>query len=152
MIREIFGVIVLRFSELFFVNTAISMVLVVLNKVNILQSRGALLLGTLVGIAVFAVINFRMLRQCYFDLKGGLAYYIANTAAYLLYVLLGIAVYIVFSNRVYTLFFALTKFLRYTALDISLLCSAAVFHVIGLALIFSAPIGMGWIFEQTEDE
>ena len=141
-----FRIIIRRFLELFFVNAVISTVLTILNLGKVLAGQNSLLFGMFVGIAVFITVNFRMLRHCYFDLKNNFLYYTTNIAAYLLFALLSAFVYLVFSSEIYTWLFALTKFLKYTNIALSVPYSAAVFHLIGFLLIFLAPIGMGWIF------
>ena len=152
MITITFRVIIRRFLELFFVNTAISAVLIMLNKGKVLADRNMLFLGILAGIAVFVTVNFKMLRHCYFDLRNVFLYYTANIAAYFLYALLSAFVYLFFSSEIYAWFFAVTKFLKYTNLALSVPYSAAIFHLIGFLIIFLAPIGMGWIFEEEEND
>lgn len=147
-----FRIIVRRFLELFFVNAAISAILTILNIGKVLARKDTLLLGMFVGIAVFVIMNFRMLRRCYFDLKNRFLYYTANIAAYFLFALLSAFVYLVFSSKIYTWLFAVTKFLKYTKIALSVPYSAAIFHLIGFSVIFIAPIGMGWIFSYDDDE
>lgn len=147
-----FRIIVRRFLELFFVNAAISAILTILNLGKVLAGHNSLPFGMFVGIAVFVTVNFRMLRRCYFDLRDSFLYYTANIAAYLLFALFSACVYRVFSSEIYTWFFALTKFLKYTNIALSVPYSAAVFHLIGFLIIFIAPIGMDWIFIYDDDE
>lgn len=147
-----FRIIVRRFLELFFVNTAISAILTLLNIGKVLAGQNSVILGMFVGIAAFVTVNFRMLRHCYFDLRDSFLYYITNIAAYLLFAMLSALVYLVFSSEIYTWLFAMTKFLKYTNIALSVPYSAAVFHLIGFLVIFIAPIGMGWIFLYDDDD
>ncbi len=147
----VFRVIIRRFLELLFTNTVISIVLTVLNLKKILPGQSSLLFGMLAGIAMFAFINFRMLRRCYFDLTNSFLYYVSNMAAYLLFALGGVFVYFLFSSEIYTWLFAITKFLKCINSDIAIPYSAAIFHLIGFSVIFLAPIGMKWIFVYNDD-
>ena len=144
-------IIVRRFLELFCVNAAISAILTVLNVFKVLARQNTLLFGIAVGIVIFAVINFIMLRHCYFDLRNNFLYFTTNIAAYALFALLNALVYLLFSSQVYTWLFAVTKFFKYTSLALSAPLSAAVFHLIGFAVVFLAPIGMGWIFADDDE-
>ena len=144
-------IIVRRFLELFCVNAAISAILTVLNVFKVLARQNTLLFGIAVGIVIFAVINSIMLRHCYFDLRNNFLYFTTNIAAYALFALLNALVYLLFSTEVYTWLFAVTKFFKYTSLALSAPLSAAVFHLIGFAVVFLAPIGMGWIFAYDDE-
>lgn len=143
-------IIIRRFLELFLTNAVISAILTLLNITMILTMKNALLFGMIIGLIVFLTANFIMLRHCYFDLRDDYMYYKANIAAQLLFALFGIIAYILLPSVAYTLIFALTKFMKYTFLNLSAPFSAALFFIIGFSVIFLAPIGMGWIYE-TDD-
>ena len=150
-----FKIILRRFLELFFVNSAISAILTILNIEKVLSTQYSVIFGILAGIVLFLTVNFGMLRRCYVDLCDNFLYYTANIAAYLLFALVSVFVYLAFSSKIYTWLFAMTKFFKYTGFADSLPYSAAIFHLIGFSVIFIAPIGMGWIFlsdNEYEDE
>lgn len=144
-------VIIRRTMELFFASGVISVALTIMNLGGFLADQGSLILGMLVGTAVFVKVNFNMLRDCYFDLVNNTLYYITNITAYLIFAAGGYAVYFLGSQKVYTWLFAVTKLLKYTNLDMAVPYSAAVFHCIGIAAVFAAPIGMQWIFMTYEE-
>lgn len=145
-------IIIRRFLELFLTSTVVSVVLTLLNLGKILAGKNTLLVGMTAGVLVFAAMNFKMLRNCYFDLRDKFLYYTSNVAAYALFAMLGVVVYLISPSRAYTWLFAVTKFLRYTNAALAVPYSAAAFHLIGLLVIFLAPIGMGWIFIFDDDD
>lgn len=121
-------VVIRRFFELLITNLLISLLITIANVGELLATKAELSNGLLIGTALFLFINVRMLRNCYFDLEGKSGYYISNAIAYL--------------------FFALTKFIKYANFQISTLASVCIFHIIGILLIFIAPLGMEEIINK----
>lgn len=142
-----------RFMEIAGSCVLLSSVISFLCKCNALpDGSGELVIGLYIAMAIFIVINIWMMRGCYYELKDTKVYFIVNYSAYIVFGLITILVYNLFSTEVYTWFFAITKFARYTNLYLPTVYSAAVFHtVIGIA-IFLAPIGMSWVHISVEEK
>ena len=135
-----------RFLELMFTGALVSAVLTVLNISGILENEVSLLAGMLAGTAVFMYADYRMLQNCYFDLTDKPLYYFTNITAYIIFAAAGFLTYALGSGNVYTWLFAVTKFARYMNIGITAVCSALIFHIMGLAVVFIATIGMDWVF------
>lgn len=69
-----------------------------------------------------------------------------NITAYIIFAAAGFLTYALGSGNVYTWLFAVTKFARYMNIGITAVCSALIFHIMGLAVVFVATIGMDWVF------
>ncbi len=141
-------VVIRRFFELLITNFLISLLIIIANVGEILATKAELSKGLLIGTALFLFINVRMLRNCYFDLEGKSGYYLSNAIAYLLFALLSIFLYFFTTDEIYTWLFALTKFIRYTNFQVSTFISVCTFHIIGIFLIFIAPLGMAEIINE----
>ena len=142
----IIRVTVRRFVELFVITVVLSVILTFLNVGHILADKRLLSVGMLCAIALFAFVNFKMLRKCYFDLADNSMYFKSNILAYLLFAGVGYLIYFTCPGAVYTWLFAVEKFARYASGELAVPYSAALFHCVGLAIIFAAPIGMKWVF------
>lgn len=145
-------IIIRRFLEMLVTCAFFSAIAVVLNITGVFTTRAAVFTLALVGAVLWIALNVFMLRHCYFDLRDRKTYYIANFAAYAIFGLCTVIVYLCFSSSVYGWIFAITKFLRYTKLGVSTVLSTAVFHLLGGLMILLAPIGMKWIFTLEDDE
>lgn len=143
---------VIRFLELFFTSAAISSLVTVLNLLGLVTTQGMLYVWTLVGTGAFIFINVRMLRQCYADLRGGELYYICNLLAYLIFILVGIILYIIGARVLYTWLFAITKIVRFIDMGTRMRYSLLIFHSLGVLAIFLAPIKMKNIFLVDNEE
>ena len=141
-----------RFFELMITCAVISAVITCLNIGDILTTEGGLCIALLIGIAVFVLINVRMLRQCYFEFRSNIIYFLVNMSSYLFFAGVTIAVYYLCSKECFTWLFAVTKFAKYLGFDINNLLSLLLFHIIGLLMVTFAPIGMSWIFTDDIDE
>lgn len=141
-----------RFFELMITCAVISAVITFLNIVNLLTTKSSLCIALLIGLAVFIFINVRMLRQCYFEFRSNVIYFLVNMSAYLFFAGVTIAVYYLGSKEGFTWLFAVTKFAKYWGFDINNLLSLFLFHIIGLLMVTFAPIGMQWIFTDDNAE
>lgn len=145
-------IIIRRFLELLITSILLSVIAVVLNITWLYTTKISVFLLSFLGALIWFILNVFMLRHCYFDLRNKWAYYISNFIAYALFGLCTVIVYLYFSSAVYGWIFAITKFFRYTNLNISTVISVALFHVLGGLMVLLSPIGMGWIFMLEDDE
>lgn len=145
-------IIIQRFFELMITCAGISAAITFLHTCNIITSESQLGICLLFGLAVFIFINVRMLRQCYFELRSNGTYFLVNMSAYLLFTGTAFAVYCLGSKECFTWLFAVTKFAKYSNLNIDNLTSLLVFHIIGLSMMIFAPIGLSWIFKDDDDD
>lgn len=143
---KLIKITVRRFFELMVTCSAISAVITFLNIVDLLTTKSRLCIALLIGLAVFLFINVRMLRQCYFEFRSNVIYFLVNMSAYLLFAGATIAVYCLCSKEWFTWLFAVTKFAKYWGFNINNLLSLFLFHIIGLLTVIFAPTGMSWIF------
>lgn len=139
-----------RLFELFFTSAAFSAALTVLNTEEILDGNIRFLPIVYIFAALFMIVNFIMMRNCYCDLRDNRLFWILNFSAYLIFLILSFSVFLC-SSKTYTWLFAITKFLRYTDTNITVVQSAAVFHLVGIAAVFLAPIGLGWVLECDDE-
>ena len=102
--------------------------------------------------AIYIVWNIVMLRRCYCILRSNEVYYIVNLCANSLLALVSICALFTFPRRLYSWAFLVTYFAGFLNVGISALVSVSLFHIIMLASIFLAPIGMGWVLEKEAEE
>lgn len=145
-------IIVRRFLEMLVTCAAISAIAVVLNISGLFTSRFSVFILALLGAICWFSLNVYMLRRCYFELHDKKTYYISNFAAYAVFGICTVIVYLCFSNALYGWIFAITKFLKYTKFAVSTVKSTALFHLLGGLMVWMSPIGMKWIFKNEEDE
>lgn len=98
----------------------------------------------------FIVWNIVTLRVCYEGRHARDSYYIINLCAYAIFALVSAGVYFFFHTDVYTWLFVITRFARYSNLDISSPVAIGLFHIILILSIFLAPSGMEWVREKEE--
>ncbi|MBQ8764908.1 MAG: hypothetical protein IJZ12_03185 [Clostridia bacterium] len=153
MIKFILYAAYRRFMEIAGSCVLLSAVISFLCKCNALpDGSGELVIGLYIATAIFIVINIWMMRGCYYELKDTKVYFIVNYSAYIVFGLITILAYKLFSAEVYTWLFAITKFARYTNLYLPTVYSAAIFHAIMVIGIFLAPIGMSWVHIRAEEK
>lgn len=145
-------IIIRRFIELFITNAACSAIITFLNATDMLVEKYTLITALFVGMAVFFIINFNMLRRCYYDLRNKQLYYQTNITAYILFVILGYFIYFICPNETYTWLFSTTKIIRFANMEFATHYSALVYYLICSVVVFLAPMGMGWIFFFDEDD
>ena len=145
-------VVIFRFLEMSITCALFSAIAVAFNITGVFTSKNAVFILALLGVICWFFLNLWRLRVCYFALHDRKCYYISNFAAYVVFCICTVVIYLCFSSAVYGWAFAITKFLKYTNLYISTVQSTAVFHLLGGISILLAPIGMKWIFELEEEE
>ena len=94
------------------------------------------------------ILNFLLMRDCYYDLVNKMRYYAANYAAYVAFFATNLAVGYIFNNYVYAWLFSITKFARFSHYGWSSLISSTVFFLVMVVPIHLVPIGMGHLFED----
>lgn len=151
MIFSIKKVIIRRTLELLISNIIISLFLTIFNIFGILNTQTHLGFASLLGVAVFMIINIKLSRNCYFDLRSNYNYYFSNILSYLIFVFIGILVYLLFPDYIFTCFFSIIKVAKYSRFIVSTFLSMLYFHTIGFLCILFAPIGMGWVFDMIEN-
>ena len=141
-----------RFLELLVTCAVISTVITLLYAMNLLITDFSLRLALITGVVIFILSNVWMLRQCYFEMKSNLIYFLVNISAYLLFAAVCLIIYFLCSKYCFTWMFAITKFVRFSTLGFETFHSVLTFHALGLLMVLLAPIGMGWVFLYDEDE
>lgn len=139
-----------RFFELFITTALSSATITLLYIAGMLESQTAICWGLLSGIIIFCIINIKMLRQCYFELKSRGQYFFINISAYLLFFASSLAIYFLCSDEFFTWTFAITKFAKYTTAEFEPLTSLIFFHIVGLLTVIFAPSKMEWVFEKDD--
>lgn len=141
-----------RFFELLLTNAMISIVITYLHVGEVLVTKASLFAALLAGITVFIFINVRMLRQCFFELRSNSLYFLINISAYAAFVAVSLAVFCFGSKECFTWIFAIAKFARFSYANLANRYSFLLFHIIGILMIFLAPVGMDWVFMQSDIE
>lgn len=151
MIKLLLTAILQRIIDLFLTCVSISAVIALLCIMGIIPDGSRdLTIGLLIGTALFLLINARMLRRCYFEMRDITLYYVVNYCAYVIFGAFNLCTYKLFSSAVYAWLFAVTKFARYIGFNISSPLSATIFHIIMVILIFSIPFSTGRIFSANQ--
>lgn len=151
MVFSIKKVIIRRTLEFLISNAIISLFLTILNIFGVLETQTQLGFTTLLGVSVFLLLNVKLSRDCYFDLRSNYNYYFSNIVSYLIFVLIGVLVYVMFPDYIFTCFFAIIKVAKYSIFTVSTMVSMLCFHAVGILCVVIAPIGMGWVFDMIDN-
>lgn len=138
--KHIFLITVKRYFELFITSTIISTIISLLNLVGFFRSSSQLAIILTLGVVIFIYANYRMQRQSGIDIVGKRLYFLVNGISYMVFILTSFAA-LWFNNFVFTFLFAITKFLRYSNFNLSVIASFGIFHIIGLFNMIIAQIG-----------
>ena len=153
MIRNFLVAVLRRFCELLFCCVAPSFVLALLCLTGVLPDASVKMFAVVyVGVLVFFCTNTVMLRNCHYDIRNNRIYLAVNFVSYAVFVLLNLLAYKLLPQYIYTFFFAITKFAKFTPFPINSAYSAIIFHALMAIVIFLAPIGMKKIYEEEEAE
>ena len=101
----------------------------------------------MVAFLIFIIINIVLLRRCYFELHSTWRYYAFNIIAYALFILSSVAVNFFISDIAYGWAFNIFKVLRFAKTQWPIFDASAASHLVMLAVILIAPIGLGRIFD-----
>ena len=142
----------LRFFEILSICIVISALLSAFAAAGLLFSEILLAIWSFVGMTAFMLINIKMLRNCYCDLRNKPVYYTVNTAAYLIFAAVNTIAYEICSTEIYAWFFSITKFIKYIYAETPAGISLVVFHFAGIASIFLAPFELDGIFIYDDGE
>ena len=129
-----------RYAELVLTSSAISTIISMLNLVGFFRSASMLAIILTLGVVIFTYANFRMQRQCGIDIVGKRMYFLVNGGAYVMFVLTSFVV-LSMNNIVFTFLFAISKFLRYSNMNLSVIASFGIFHLVGIFNMIIAQIG-----------
>lgn len=102
---------------------------------------------------LFIAFNVIRMRQCFFEMRDRVLFYIINYAAYAVFIAINIGLLARLTPERYTWFFAAEK--RWStacSFSISNYASAVMSHFIMLVAIMLAPLGMSWVFETDDEE
>lgn len=145
---------ILRFLEILAANTVLSCIATAVFKSVFFVATVQNCTKVLVAVSViFIVFNVWRLRYCFFDMRSRAAFYIANYAAYALFIVINMTALAVLPKGPYTWLFAIEKLWSTAcAFNISNYASAIATHTVMLIVIALSPIGMSWIFEMEEPE
>lgn len=136
----------------------LSVVATVLNVMNVIETSYGIMVVLVAFSLFFWLVNLRYMRDCYYDLKGDKSHLKLNLIAYMLFILVNACLFLFvyftkeeFSKYVYTGIFAITKVFRYVPPYInSNFISAAIFHIVGIALVFLSPVGIRIVEDYKE--
>lgn len=131
-----------RFTEIFLTNAVLSVFVTFLHIAEVLVTDNALYLALSISTLLFVFINIKTARQYYLEIKDNKIYFLTGILAYMLFADLSLFIYVFGFSKLFTWFFAITKFAKYTSLQTSSFISILIFHGIGLATVIFAPIGM----------
>ena len=129
-----------RYFELLASSAIISSIIALLNLVGFFRSSSQLAMILTLGVVIFTYANYRMQRQSGIDIAGKPLYFLVNGVAYMLFIITSFAT-LWFSNIIFTFLFAISKFLRYSNFNLSVIASYGIFHILGIFNMIIAQIG-----------
>ncbi len=146
-LKEVKLNILWRFLTLMILSTLLSTVATLLNlKGAVLNSREALMSGLLRMSFCFFFIDIVLMRRDYYRLTHKRKYRMVNYISHGAYALVNLLMCHFFSNSyVYAFVFSITKFARYTYIELTPAISALIFNAILIIAIHFAPVGMKWL-------
>lgn len=106
------------------------------------ETQAGLVISMSLCVVVFIIINVLFLRECFLYLESRNAYFKSNLIAYVMFILVSIITYIFGGNVLHTWLFSITKFVAYSAQNVTGLASLITFHLIMVVTIFVAPWDM----------
>lgn len=145
-------VVIRRLCELMITAVVLSAAVAGMLFMGVLNTDSRVLFGMLAGVALFEMINTVFLRHCYFDLLGKKIYYLSNLFAYFIFIFITATVYFVDPETIYLWLFGISEFAKYSEAEFAVWFSAALFHAIGIALVFVAPAGMKGVVRFLDDQ
>ncbi len=144
-----------RFAEILITHIIISVIvagIVVVFERTKIASNNVMLALLITSIIAYVIVTVAMSRRCFFDLIDRKKYYITNILAYVMFMIVNVALYFLLDSVPYTWLFAITKSFRYISPFIGTKLSILIFHTVMLGFIAAAPIGMDWLFDMDDDE
>lgn len=153
MTKRRIKVMVQRIKEMFIECVVLSILVSLLSVSGWMPSGSVQRDIALIAAPVFFMVwNVMMLRRYYSVMRGKKSYYIVNMWACVIFAIINISVFISCPREFYVWLFSITGFIRYSNLNVSAWKSIALFHIIIVASIFLAPIGMGWVKKKAEEK
>ena len=145
-------VILRRFAEFSLIEIMFSFIITGLYEIEVLSgTQDAIKFATLIAVIIYIAIQVIMMRHCFYDLSNRYDYYLFNFTAYMLFIIFSLIIFFFGGNYFYTWLFEITKFIHFINFDFDIFYSLIVFHLVILAAIALAPVGMGWVFVLRRD-
>lgn len=142
ILNSIVRISIQRFFELLIIEITLSVMSMLFNLSDLTKTQAGLVISMSLCVMVFIIINVMFLRECFLYLESRNAYYKANLIAYTAFVTISLVTYFFSGNVAHTWLFSITKFVAYSAQNVSGLASLIIFHLIMIATIFVAPWDM----------
>lgn len=142
ILNSITRISIQRFFELLLIEITLSVMSMLFNLSDLCETQAGLVISMSLGVIIYVIINVLLLRECFLYLESRHAYYKANILAYAMFVIVSFLTYAFGGNAVYTWLFSITKFISYSAQEITNMASVITFHFIMLVTIFAAPWDM----------
>lgn len=139
-----------RVAELLLPSIVFSFLITILNITALVVKRNSVVFMIMAFVVVFTIFNFTNLKKCYFDIRNKKLFFMLNFLSHAIFAAVNFAVLLFAKKEVYTWLFAITKGLKF--LDVNLIYSVLLFHFIQLICIIVSPIGMGWIFDENDND
>lgn len=138
-----------RVAELLLPCVALSFLITILNIKGLVLKRNSVVLMISALVIAFSIFNFTNLRKCYFDIRNKKLFFMLNFLSHAIFAGINFLVLMFANGVVYTWLFSITKGLKF--LNVNLIYSVLLFHLLQLICIVAAPIGMGWIFIENDE-
>lgn len=142
-----FNATVKRFLELVLSSLAMSALVTIFNKTNLLNTKPMVLFALIVAWLVFIIFNVVRMRDCFFELDNIWIHYAANIVSYVAFAYFSFFLFKV-SNVAYAWFFGIAKAMQYSPFGITTYESFVFFHIVGVFLVIISPVGMGRMMKR----
>lgn len=136
-----------RFLELVLSSLAMSALVTMFNKTNLLNTMPLVLFALMLAWIVFLIFNIVRMRDCFFELDNAWIHYAANIVSYVAFGYLSLLFYRI-SNVAYAWFFGIAKMMQYSPFGINTYESLVFFHMVGAFMVIIAPVGMGRMMKR----
>ena len=140
-------VIIQRFFELMLTNILFSVCIAGFYYLDLIETEFSLAMSGGIFTLLYIVINIKYMRRCYFEVYGTKDYYIINYIAYAAFLAVNLLAYFVCSDFIYTIIFAIAKFVVYLGLTKQTHISVLVFHILMIVTVAIAPLGMKYFYK-----
>lgn len=140
-----------RFLELILSSLAMSALVTIFNKTNLLNTKPMVLFALIAAWLVFVIFNVVRMRDCFFELDNVWIHYAANVVSYVGFGYLSLFLFKV-SNVAYAWFFGIAKAMQYSPFGITTYESLVFFHIIGAFAVIIAPVGMRKMMKRLKED
>ena len=140
-------IIIRRFFELVISEVALSAALTMLSMFEFASSFAVWIVSMITGVLFFYGINIWQLRSCFFDLRDYKLFYLLNLISCFAFAAVDFLLISILPATVYSLLFSITELFHLVIPKVSVLLSAALFHLICCVVVIVSPVGMSWLLE-----